>query len=173
MHAPLSPYIASAGQPVPSKRADNPDAACRCHTGELDRDSLPQSLRQALEVRPRTGERILHRDRGKQFGSCTFRRIFQEAGIQQSLSAHADPHHSARSDSCIGTLRKEMLRNRCLKTHRRPMRSSLPAPISVENAHSRRTLPPTNLNLRTPTCTNQLVIQISVAPPPAIGSPSP
>lgn len=76
-------------------------------------DLVCQALRQALRTRPRIGELIFHSDRGSQYGSRAFRAILQAAGIQQSMSARANPYHNAWTESFIGTLKHEMLQNGC------------------------------------------------------------
>lgn len=52
---------------------------------------------------------IFHSDRGSQYGSRQFRRLLSEAGARQSMSARANPYDNAWTESCIGTLKREML----------------------------------------------------------------
>jgi putative transposase len=78
-------------------------------------DLVCQALRQALGSRSRIGSLIFHSDRGSQYGSQDFRRILQGAGIEQSMSARANPYHNAWTESFIGTLKNEMLRGGCFE----------------------------------------------------------
>ena len=57
----------------------------------------------------------IHSDRGSQYGSQAFRRILQQAGIEQSMSARANPYHNAWTESFIGTIKREMLRDGCFE----------------------------------------------------------
>jgi len=78
-------------------------------------DLVCQALQQALHSRPRVGSLIFHSDRGSQYGSKAFRRILEQAGIEQSMSARANPYHNAWTESFIGTLKREMLRDGCFE----------------------------------------------------------
>jgi transposase InsO family protein len=73
-------------------------------------DLVTDALRCATQARGKTKGLIFHSDRGSQYASKAFRKLLQEAGIQQSMSARANPYHNAWSESVIGTLKAEMLR---------------------------------------------------------------
>jgi putative transposase len=68
-------------------------------------------LQQAIATRRNTQGIIVHSDRGSQYGSKAFRKLLQTAGMVQSMSAKANPYHNAWSESVIGTLKAEMLRD--------------------------------------------------------------
>lgn len=72
-------------------------------------DALGQALG-SRRVRPGL---IFHSDRGSQYGSRAYRRILARNGIRQSMSARANPYHNAWTESFMGTLKNEMLRNGC------------------------------------------------------------
>ena len=71
-----------------------------------------KALDQALESRPnRSPQLIFHSDRGSQYGSKEYRARLAESGLTQSMSAKANPYDNAWTESFIGTLKLEMLRN--------------------------------------------------------------
>ena len=71
------------------------------------------TLRQAIGSRTRdpTATTILHSDRGSQYSSTAFRQLLAHSRITQSMSARANPYHNAWTESFIGTLKTEMLRD--------------------------------------------------------------
>jgi putative transposase len=71
------------------------------------------ALQQALGSRHRTQGIIFHSDRGSQYGSIHYRQLLRQAGICQSMSARANPYHNAWTESFVGTLKTEMLQDRC------------------------------------------------------------
>ena len=72
-----------------------------------------KAMEQALQTRPKVRGLLFHSDRGSQYGSSAFRAVLQRAGIQQSMSARANPYDNAWSESFIGTLKREMLQGGC------------------------------------------------------------
>ena len=78
------------------------------------------ALRQALgsQYRSRATSTIFHSDRGSQYSSAAFRNLLAQAGITQSMSARANPYHNAWTESFIGTLKTEMLRDGCFENER-------------------------------------------------------
>ena len=79
----------------------------------LRADLVVTALRMALASRRGTRGVIFHSDRGSQYGSRLFRRLLEEAGLRQSMSARANPYHNAWSESVIGRLKAEMLQGGC------------------------------------------------------------
>jgi putative transposase len=79
----------------------------------LRADLVVAALRMALASRRGTRGAIFHSDRGSQYGSRAFRRLLDEAGLRQSMSARANPYHNAWSESVIGRLKAEMLQGGC------------------------------------------------------------
>lgn len=77
--------------------------------GELVIGALEQALG-SRRIRPGL---IFHSDRGSQYGSRAYRQVLARHGIRQSMSARANPYHNAWTESFMGTLKKEMLRNGC------------------------------------------------------------
>jgi putative transposase len=71
------------------------------------------ALQQALGSRRRTSGIIFHSDRGSQYGSIHYRQLLKQAGLCQSMSARANPYHNAWTESFVGTLKTEMLQDRC------------------------------------------------------------
>jgi len=71
------------------------------------------ALQQALGSRRRAPGTIFHSDRGSQYGSIAYRQMLKLAGLRQSMSARANPYHNAWTESFIGTLKTEMLQDRC------------------------------------------------------------
>ena len=53
--------------------------------------------------------RSAHSDRGSQYGSRRYRRLLEENGLRQSMSARANPYHNAWRESLIGRLKTELL----------------------------------------------------------------
>ena len=78
----------------------------------LRSDLVVAALPQAISTRP-AGETIFHSDRGSQYGSAAFRQALAGAGLRQSMSARANPHDNAWTESFIGTLKGEMLEDGC------------------------------------------------------------
>jgi putative transposase len=76
------------------------------------------ALEQALQSRPKARGAIFHSDRGSQYGSSAFRAVLARAGLRQSMSARANPYDPARgtrTESFIGTLKREMLQGGCFE----------------------------------------------------------
>lgn len=68
-----------------------------------------EAFQQALGARLDYSGVIFHSDRGSQYGSRHFRKLLSAAGARQSMSARANPYDNAWTESCIGTLKREML----------------------------------------------------------------
>ena len=68
-----------------------------------------QALEQALGSRSGYEGVIFHSDRGSQYGSRQFRDLLVQAKARQSMSARANPYDNAWTESCIGTIKHEML----------------------------------------------------------------
>lgn len=77
-------------------------------------DLVLDALHQALETRP-AHHAIFHSDRGSQYGSASFRQALTKAGLRQSMSARANPYDNAWTESCIGTIKREMLQDGCFE----------------------------------------------------------
>ncbi len=74
-----------------------------------------EALKQALWTRnPGSGLKF-HSDRGSQYGSNAFRDVMRRAGMEQSMSARANPYDNAWTESFIGTLKLEMLQKGCFE----------------------------------------------------------
>jgi len=71
-------------------------------------DLVIKALREAIQTRRKTRGTIFHSDRGSQYGSGPFRELLESAGIQQSMSARANPYDNAWTESFIGTLKREV-----------------------------------------------------------------
>ena len=67
------------------------------------------ALVQALKTRNPSAGTIFHSDRGSQYGSNAFRALLGDAGLQQSMSARANPYDNAFTESFIGTLKAELV----------------------------------------------------------------
>jgi putative transposase len=81
--------------------------------GHLRASLVGDALRQALGSRSVPKGLIFHSDRGSQYGSREYRRLLEQAGIRQSMSARANPYHNAWTESFMGTLKTEMLQDGC------------------------------------------------------------
>lgn len=81
--------------------------------GHLKASLVSDALRQATSSRPVSKGLIFHSDRGSQYGSREYRQLLRDSGMRQSMSARANPWHNAWTESFMGTLKKEMLRNGC------------------------------------------------------------
>ena len=71
------------------------------------------ALQQALGSRDLAPDHIFHSDRGSQYGIGAYRRLLNQAGLRQSISARATPYHNAWTESLIDTLKNEMLKDGC------------------------------------------------------------
>jgi transposase InsO family protein len=78
-------------------------------------DLVLDALLQAIQTRAASGV-IFHSDRGSQYGSTPFRKALAQAGLRQSMSARANPYDNAWTESFIGTLKLEMLQDRCFES---------------------------------------------------------
>lgn len=74
-------------------------------------DLVVDTMQQAIASRYHTSGLVFHSDRGSQYGSRAFRQALEQAGINQSMSARANPYHNAWTESFMGTLKAEMLQN--------------------------------------------------------------
>ena len=74
-----------------------------------------EALQHALDSRHPAPGLLFHSDRGSQYGSTVFRTLRRRFGLRQSMSARANPSHNAWSESCIGTLKTEMLADGCFR----------------------------------------------------------
>jgi len=80
---------------------------------QMGAELVSQALDQAIKSRqPQPGQLIFHSDRGSQYASHQFRDLLQKAGIEQSMSARANPYDNAWTESFIGTLKRELIRGR-------------------------------------------------------------
>jgi putative transposase len=70
---------------------------------------VTEALRKALSTRRVAPGLIFHSDRGSQYGSRAHRQMLEDAKIEQSMSARANPYHNAWTESFMGTLKNEML----------------------------------------------------------------
>ena len=77
----------------------------------LRAEFVREALQQALGSRRTRPGLIFHSDRGRQYGSGTFRGLLRAAGLRQSMSARANPYHNAWTESFMGTLKLEMLQD--------------------------------------------------------------
>lgn len=84
-------------------------------SNHLRADLVNEALRQALRSRPRGQKLIFHSDRGSQYGSKSFRTILRDAKITQSMSRRANPYDNAWTESFMGTLKTEMIREKRLR----------------------------------------------------------
>lgn len=81
----------------------------------LRADLVCQAMNNALESRRRTAQKLIfHSDRGSQYGSRTFRGLLAQNHITQSMSRRANPYDNAWSESLMGTLKKELLKDQSL-----------------------------------------------------------
>ena len=86
-------------------------------------DALQQALGSqqlpaaATSLTGTTTTTIFHSDRGSQYSSTAFRNLLAQSNIQQSMSARANPYHNAWTESFIGTLKTEMLRDGSFLSH--------------------------------------------------------
>jgi len=78
----------------------------------IDAKLVTAALKQALKKRKIGKGAMFHSDRGSQYGSKMFRKALKKAQIRQSMSGRANPYHNAWTESCIGTIKREM---KCLK----------------------------------------------------------
>ena len=73
-------------------------------------EMVTEALDKALETRDRNQKKLIfHSDRGSQYGSRKFRKRLSDSGIDQSMSAKANPYDNAWTESFMGTLKAEML----------------------------------------------------------------
>jgi len=87
-------------------------------SSHLRSDLVNKALRQALRSRSRDQVLIFHSDRGSQYGSKSFRALLRDANITQSMSRRANPYDNAWTESFMGTLKTEMIKENRLTDER-------------------------------------------------------
>ena len=76
------------------------------------RSSLVYSaLSQAIETRKPDSQTIFHSDRGSQYSSASYRALMENHSIRQSMSARANPYDNTWTESFIGTLKRELIKD--------------------------------------------------------------
>jgi putative transposase len=65
--------------------------------------------------RPRPGL-VHHSDRGGQYASVALGRTLRDAGIMASMGSKGDPFDNASAESCIGTIKNELVKRRVFRT---------------------------------------------------------
>jgi putative transposase len=77
---------------------------------------VSEAFNNALRIRSIDTTLIFHSDRGSQFGSRAYRIILDSKGINQSMSARANPYHNAGTESFMGIPGNEMLQDEWFQT---------------------------------------------------------
>ncbi len=82
----------------------------------IDRELVPEALREALMHRPGARDLIHHSDRGSQYASHDYREALDQAGITCSMSRRGNCWDNAVAESFFGTLKMELLYELPLQT---------------------------------------------------------
>jgi transposase InsO family protein len=87
----------------------------------LDDRLAMEALRRALIER--RAPRVHHSDRGSQYASKPYRRLLQEHGIEQSMSARGNCYDNAPVESFFDSLKTEEVADRVYRTREQAQRS--------------------------------------------------
>ena len=73
------------------------------------------AFEQAVATRRADPGLVFHSDRGSQYGSWLFRGQLAGIGVEQSMSARANPYDNAWTESVIGTIKGELIQDGCFE----------------------------------------------------------
>ncbi len=83
---------------------------------DLRAELVVDALGMAVARRRPNGRVIHHSDRGSQYASLLFGRTLRDSGLLASMGSRGDPFDNAMCESCISTLKEELLKRRTWKT---------------------------------------------------------
>ena len=83
---------------------------------DLEAELVVDALGMAVtRRRPATGA-IHHSDRGSQYASLAFGTTLRESGLLASMGSKGDPYDNAMCESCVSTIKEELVKRRTWKT---------------------------------------------------------
>ena len=83
---------------------------------DLRAELVVDALGMAVTRRRPNGQVIHHSDRGSQYASLLFGRTLRESGLLASMGSKGDPYDNAMCESCVSTLKEELIKRRSWKT---------------------------------------------------------
>jgi len=83
---------------------------------DLKAELVVDALGMAVTRRRPNGKVIHHSDRGSQYASLAFGRTLRESGLVASMGSRGDPYDNAMCESCVSTLKEELIKRRSWKT---------------------------------------------------------
>lgn len=83
---------------------------------DLRAELVVDALGMAVTRRRPNGQVIHHSDRGSQYASLLFGRTLRESGLVASMGSKGDPYDNAMCESCVSTLKQELIKRRTWKT---------------------------------------------------------
>ena len=83
---------------------------------DLQAELVVDALGMAVTRRRPNGRVIHHSDRGSQYASLLFGRSLRESGLLASMGSKGDPFDNAMCESCVSTLKEELIKRRTWKT---------------------------------------------------------
>jgi putative transposase len=83
---------------------------------DLEAPLVVDAISMAITRRgPRPGL-VHHSDRGSQYASVAMGRTLRDSGIMASIGSKGDPYDNASAESCIGTIKNELVKRRVFRT---------------------------------------------------------
>jgi putative transposase len=83
---------------------------------DLQAELVVDALGMAV-TRRRPNRRVIHHsDRGSQYASLLFGRTLRASGLIASMGSKGDPYDNAMCESCVSTLKEELIKQRSWKT---------------------------------------------------------
>jgi len=83
---------------------------------DLKAELVVDALGMAVTRRRPNGQVVHHSDRGSQYASLLFGRTLRESGLIASMGSKGDPYDNAMCESCVSTLKEELIKRRSWKT---------------------------------------------------------
>jgi putative transposase len=83
---------------------------------DLEAPLVVDALSMAVSRRKPPPGLVHHSDRGSQYASLAFGRTLRDAAIMASMGSKGDPYDNASAESCISTIKNELIRRRVFRT---------------------------------------------------------
>lgn len=83
---------------------------------DLDAALVVDAISMAVARRRPPAGLVHHSDRGSQYGSIALGRTLRDSGIMASMGSKGDPWDNAAAESCISTLKNELVKRRTFAT---------------------------------------------------------
>lgn len=82
----------------------------------LEAPLVVDAISMAITRRQPTASLVHHSDRGSQYASVAMGRTLRDSGIMASMGSKGDPWDNASAESCISTIKNELVKRRAFQT---------------------------------------------------------